>query len=1199
MSPLNSPRKDLNSSIASDSPKDAKKKDFDKQVEQLQVELNKNCTMVNDLEKALESSRSKVSELEQRLAEEMQKNSAVHVVHTELPDEMNKDARIKELEDKVKELEPLMKDYFSTSKKLTDAERACKDLKERLEETVGGLNEIKEKFGTFEQKVSKISKEMIGKGKAGGQIKKSSDELNSLNLELRAIFEKTITTLDNKEMGKRDTKKGTNEVYATIEQKDKEIEMLQDKLRKLKQYVNSKEFALKETAEKYLEFEFKSNEKEIENEDLCQKLEEKEKRIEDLDTSRVGKITMLQETGEELAKMTFECEKAKRMVEEYKANIKDLEQAFASKETELIQQDKTLVERAEEIAELKKVIEGLTNKVDSSDSNSVEVIRLTAQNEKLHQEVEDMKKRLEEKNKSADEFAMVQKELNERIDELLTLKETQANEIADLHGKVETLTEQLHLKQEENASIEKERKLDADRVDERLERAECEMKDYQEIMTRDLNDVVDRYTSLGEMFESKCNELKSKTEELDQKTKEMEELSQELHNKAQELENKAQELAALQEKYDDLKKNMEELSNDGKLSEALIEVAELKSSLHNQRTLHHKVKGELEEALLTVGNNTHELDTYKKEIVELKEKLEQNNADLEQIKELKEEIDNRNDELEVAENVLSELREVLQRRDVQVEELHNEIRKMTKDQKDKETKLENFEAKFKGLENKILHEETSCLKIEELESLLACEKTRNSELSVEVEKIVGLNEKIAGLEAALASAAEKNEEFSMLADNFEKTELRLEETEEKLSKYETDLRNLQDKLNEKESALNDMEQKLMKAEHCKSDLTEQLKLLEEKSCDNHLDSKLKDINDENERLKEEKDGLERKLEDLNQEISVLKNDICVKDKNVDSNNEKIATVTSQFRRILLTFGNVDSEVTFDCLDSEVDTICDNIKTIRQGIDETNEMCEKLSNELESSKKEKDRLILSLELEVENQKKKVEKLCCEKKKLEEEGASSKSLKDNENELKSQLSLKEVECETLNLELKMMREEQTKLKDRFESLQERVKKIRQKSDTDADRNGNDSKTTITSCDNVESERLEELQRLYECEKQKNEEYQKLLAETSESHCLSPQTGVRKLRKEKIETENALLEARYKVGTLEKKVADLESKQKKSSSELGTSSGVPVDRFHERKANNLASRVQELEKQNKELIREVTQLEGEVTRLQNELR
>ena len=1039
MSPLSTSSKDLNSSGMStcSSPRESRKHDVNEQVKALQNELDKNCEMIKELEHALQASRSTVSELEKKLESEAAKKENVETKEADVAkkevgcqkespndgDSLNeqiveKDKEINILKEKVTELEPLMKDYFSMSKKLTDADKKSKELNEKLEDKINQVIRYEQKIIELETEVSGLQKQVNAAEEKYEKLEEHAEVVDTLNNELKGMVDVTTTELETKEtelsilspkfeklQKKVESEPSVDDMKKELAEKSKEIVDLQMKLTQLRTNCSVKEIAYKDATEKCLEYEFKSDEKEIENEDLKRQLSDGNKRLAELDSQTSNKTDELQNTGEELALAAQKVRKLQRLIEEHKSSINDLESALASKDLELIEQDKQLDEKGKEADQLRTELKTLTE-----DLNSVR-----KEDKDAHKILDETKEVESKLNKEITELREKEKSLEEKFVQLeTTLREQQ-------QWKVDTTDKHL-------AEV-KQSQLELDNV----KKSHLIYTEEQKVSMNTIRDKyqkkVDEVAKLGEQIDNMEFENLSLQGEIS-------ELGEQLSNLKNELKDKEYEAEAQKSKNKQLENQTEakskEESSDKKLSDATVEIADLKASVHTHKSLHHKVKGELQEALLTIENNRSELEQYKKNAGSMKDVQKE-------LGDVQKELLDKTDELVCAEKVLGEIRETLKRRDAQLEELHNDLRNI---------------------------------------NATSIQKAKNKETNEKKQKV------------------------------------------------------LEDTISEKNEMIIELEGKL-------------------KSCTDDI-------------------------EVLNQKINEL-------DTSADSaSTEKQKTIAELHGFIdkigeLASCGDLSKDnLTDKHVASYVETICDSV----QGSLDKNKDIERLSEEVEKFKAEKDKCL-----------EKLDKLSDENGELKNKLTEGKRNKDSENELKSQLTLKEVECETINLELKVLKETFQKEKDELNSELKDYKERQTDDDSDTEKSDH-------GCDTTNTDKLAEIQRLYDAEKVKNEEYQKLLTDTSEMHCFSPQTGVRKLRKEKIEIQNSLVEARFKVSTLESKVTELEMKVKTSTSDV-CDAIVNQDPLTQRKLKHTTAKLQETEERNRALIKEVTQLQGEVERLEVDLR
>lgn len=1128
MSPLNSSVKELNSSLSISSPRDSRKHGVEEQMKGLQEELDKNCAMIKELEHALQIARATISDLEKKLEMKTEetaddlKQELEGTVNNKNTDDIKKENvkesgsesetlnekyvgnehfeqvepekdEIKQLQEKVRELEPLMKDYFSMSKKLTDSDRRAKDLDKKLEDKINQIIKYEDQINHLESTVEKLKKQVESSEEKIEKLEEHAEELKTLNCELKTVIDRTATELQAKEteskvlspklekLQKSDDDQSMVVLKSELDAKSKEVEELKMKLVKLKTTCSVKENAFKEATEKCFEFEFNSNEKEIENEDLKRQIDEKNKKLTELDTQKNDRTHELQQTGEELALLALKVEQFKRLTEEQKANINDLESAVANKDLELIEQDKQLAEKEVEINKLRTEVQTLkyqegNEKQALSKTNEIEAA--------LHNEISELKKKFsEQETLHAEKVLEIQSAINEKQKNLDDAIETSENKLQGIQNDFESVSAKL--KEKEELLVQKEKEINDTKVD-LSEKMQCCITEKQN--------------------------LDNKVESLEEQISRLED----------DLTQKENELTAIHANYDELKTLVEDEAASEKLNNALVEIADLKASLYTHKTLHQKVKGELQEALLTVENTRGEVEQYKKQAVALKEVQK---------------------ELAEKDTLLQEVQKEMGERDVDLNKVRKELEVNTDTSKNLSKELEERDVALKAVQKEF---EEKNAELECAEKVLAEMREvlrRRDEQLEELRK--DLKDMNTGSEKLTKSQHQNKEKITIL----EKT---VEEKNSKLAELENELRL---------TALASQELKGSK---------EKMKFMER-----DLENKESEIKD----LRSDKITDAAYIDGLKEKISDLQNNTEEAQKQAAKSEKLVTLLCSQLNEVSAVIGCEElpvDKVSGDIITEHVKGVCTSLKSYLH----LEKKAESFSVELDHLKADKEVL-----------KERLEQMTNENSDLKNKLTENKKSKDVENELRSQLTLKEVECETVNLELKVLKEELEKWKDQCESLKTELNDLR----NNVLDNGEKSDT---GCDNTNVEKLAEIQRLYKAEKLKNEELQKLLTDTSELNCFSPQTGVRKLRKEKIEIQNTLVESQYKIGTLEGKIADLELKLKNANNNTGNVI-QSKDPLTERRLKNAMEKLQETEDRNRSLIREVTELQGEVSRLENELR
>lgn len=1072
MSPLSGREKDLNTSVTSQSPakdRESRKHSVNEQVKALQGEMVTNCKMITDLEHALQISRATVEDVEKRLIAETAKcklaESRTEEIQARLGNKkseeeqgesidngkefnanvaasnenlVKKEREIEHLNEKVKELEPLMTDYFSTSKKLTNSEKNVKALGEQINEKDNRITDCEDKIKELKVDRANLKTKLTERDNAFEKLEAKYEEIETLNNKLKGMIDKTSTHLQSKEVElqvmspKLDKLQKSCEIeHQNIEslkkditEKLKDIENLKLKLSHMKIAFKVKETAFHEAVEKGNEFEFKNNEIEIENQELHNQVKEQTMKIDGLQNGLEKAVKEVQTTGEELAVISVHAEQSKRMIEELKANINDLESAVADKEVALCDKDQIIEEKNKEVLSYKSEIEKKDNIMRASEKERSQDI--TADNEKLRQDLQNWETQMADLAKEHETKCMKLTENRDSVVSEITQVKTH------LEGKILTLNQEVSTL----SNVVNDKDFDIQELESKLKGVNQQILEYQE-KGKYLNDKC-------ATLELRVTELVDLSSEKDLKIQECQEMISKLELQLSE---KGNESEALRTSYDELKANVGE-ETDAKLNEAMLEIAGLRSTVHTHKTLHCKVKGDLEEALLTIANSRGEVNIVKEQLKavnenesQLKKKIEEYENDFknnveeseersrQKSMEIENELKDKTEEIECAEKIVSELRELLKRRDEQLEQLHNDLRSSNKNNENANRDNANKEQNIAQLQTIISENET---------------------------RVENLQNDIYGLKKELSSKS--------------------------------------DKLCKQRGEIDSMESSSVKTLH----------------------DQVRDLGEQNEVTVQE---LSSKIEQSQKECSKLRQEVSESNKTKEEN---------------------------DNLLKELNTNIDKV--------------ERENNELKS-----------------------------------EMSETKKLKDAENELMSKMTLKEVECETLILEIKVLNDTLAMQTKNYEDSKEQLKVIKHLGG-DIEEIGKQSEKSVR--DNETLEKLEEIQRLYEAEKLKTEEYKKLIHETSEMQCLSPPGGIRKMRKEKIEMEYNLIEAKYTLSSHETKIKDLEMKLKNAENNK-QETVTSHDPSLQRKLNNVTAKLQETETTNRSLIMEVTQLQSLSERLETDLK
>ena len=1083
--------------------------------------------------------------------------------------------KTKELENanqRLKEFEPLMKDYFSKSKLLTDAEikveklsedaeyknKAILDCENRVKEleievsSLRGLLKEKEEMVTnIKEKENKFEKDILeGRIKTNG-----ADVIKKKDVEIQ-----TEPEMSPVEQGLEGTKSVEDKYDTQIYEKDKEIESLKTKLSKLKSGYKAKDLYCNETSEKCMELEFRINEKEIENQEFKSQVDEARQQMVMLQDVLNQKVEELARTGEELAVASLESEKSKRMVMEHKANCENLT-------TEIRSLKETLQTGRSDKAEESSVKNG-------KDTTDVDVLKhkvLLKENE-LQEMVNEMKV-------IRNESLSVQEELN-RAFGTLRQRQTDIDILKNTIAEKETEISSLNLKcnySHEDKVVQSELDQDEDESKEleslkyKIKQSEC-IKDGLEKQLREFEGkhgvMMERVKQLEgkeeeiQKFESLLKEKDQTCTELSGKVRELEEENTGLHTELKDMKEKSNAIESLQKKIQDKEEELEMFKQN--LDATLLEL-EGKEKLKDDLKTLTKSAAEREEHL---NKREQEITRLESVIKELEDKLnslsttEKKNVLEESMHDLESAVVDKEMELCEKESLIVEQKSA-------IENLKGELKQLQKDKSTLDEKIALMEKEKIAELDKVVEEKEECV------------KKAYSELQEANKEKETLDETVEELKKKLCKIEEEMEEKSVKSSSFEieRTRLqgKLEEAWEKIYKLEDEVEEKTQVILDLKTTQNEMKQAYDDNPNTHNILAKQLELESERNRYKEMfeknDSELREVGCKLEKIIDRNKILEHQSKEIQLEVERLSKELCKKEEALDS----LSKVCETYKH-----------------EKENQDICTSeLKELKEQLEKANLEKNESLKEIDKYKHRVARVKESCDIELTATREELEKVKGERNKLFSEISDTKVLKESENELQSQVSLKNVEIETLKLDLKLLNEELNRVKTERELVQEKLQEQDLKMDG--------QEKSDRGCDITNLDKMEDLQRLYESEKKKNEEYQKLLTESSEMNCLSPQTGVRRLRKAKIDAENALVEAQYRIKSLEGKVQDLEAKCKclENNKLNSASSPNPSDSLLQRKLNYFSTKLQSTETKNESMVKEIAELQSTVERLEKELK
>ncbi|KAL4221165.1 hypothetical protein ACF0H5_019424 [Mactra antiquata] len=873
MSPLSTPSKDnsLNCSKSSHSPaKESTKQIVNDQVKALQNEMDKNCKMISELEHSLQLSKASAEDNEKRLVAETEKYKQLEeklqqaealaktctcrsVPEVKIENETKqtsegsssdiderlkeKDAEINGLNNKIKELEPLMKDYFSTAKKLTDSEKNVKELQELLEENAIKVTKFEEKIKTLETDKNELQNQMSEKEASHSKLEEKFEELETLNTELKNVLDKTAFDLLAKDSELQvlspklerlkklteDEHQNTEGLKTDLKSKSEQNSQLRDKLSKLKLAYQVKCSSLQEATEKCSQHEFNCAELQIVNQELKEKAEKKSTEIVDLKYELEKFEAEVKKTGEELAIVNIDSIKYKTMIEELKVNITDLESAVTDKEVELCDKDKVIADKDDEIFRLKS----MNDKVDGDKTENDKVRNdLMAENEKLKNEL------VENEKKCADIE-------NEHVQKMKQMEGRYETSIAEINEQKKSVTEELNQMTQQFESVSEELK----QVTQQFESVTEELKQVQEqfeSVKENTNDHEDNRNKLV-MLEA---ELRNKSEELHCAEKILVEVREVLKRRDEQLEELHNDLKKSHNTADASKKEIKKRDEQIKdLKELNSQLPEFRNTLSKKEEEILNLQSELSKKEQEICTSKNILSEKEVELSMLKEtNLTENNANVlldEKMKDMqsKHESDLKllNDKFEngVKENeaLKKELEELsLQHSEREVELLA--LQKQLNETKLSETKVEESNNSKKEAENKV---KELLIRINEL-------KDENTELQERIDKLNTMNNTDIELKSELERLKKENKnldnEITSWKEAADRRDIALKEQIEKLElvekiNKELELEANKEKVEDDKDVTDDFKCQLsLKEEECET-LKQELKALKEQMNENH------------------------------------------------------------------------------------------------------------------------------------------------------------------------------------------------------------------------------------------------------------------------------------------------------------------------------------------------------------------------------
>ena len=1226
------------SKVKASTPKGASHKDnFTHTVQEeiigLQSEMDKNVASISELEHSLHVSRSAVNDLEQRLKEANEKNklaeseireletrlesftdksdsSYVHTLSTDLKDAKHK---VTDLENQLKikveklakqadselEMDNLNEQLTLKNKKILDLETERKHLEKQVCELKQSLQKDEDKFEKLEHKKEELE---VLNSELKEMVNKTTNDLQTKELELQILSPKSADKSKHCNKTESDDSVENERLRHELDCKCKEIDILKEKLIKLKAGFKAEEILLKEANSKYSDLEFRIDEKEIENQDLKKKKKEYHHKIEDLEFGMNEKSKELTNAGEELAFAKTEVETLKRIKSEKEAII-------LTKESE---------------------INELTQKLKSLDKSSGSQFSAEAKSA-VSEEIDSLKKSHEEKT----EQILSLEEDVKNVEEKNRLMQMQLSKVDGLNEEIMKLQNLLKGKEAKVSELNCESKLLKDEVDKlnscikenetlqkeilQLRSTLCEKEEEMAMLSDNLSAMLDE-KEIEEKHSAEARKLKDRIHQLEK----------ELHDRQNQI-LKNCDVVALQNKSEN------------------IDIIESQKALLNSQN--EKIK-DLETKLNCASEQMRERDNLELSMrdlesavvdkeVELCDKDKQVELKTAEVDCLAARIGFLETELKTRNEEVKELQCSNENKVCKVKELTVELESVKQQLSDSFLKTEGLKTSIKSWEetSNCFEQEAKSLK-DQLNEQVACNEVNAKEIRILKGKIKCVLEKNNSLEISIE---EKSAELKELKASYNEMKRQNESSSTDLSK----LADAMCEIAELKSVVHthktlhhkvkgELEEALLELENKRSE-TNSLNNEKVKNLENELNDKIMELKEATQKVSGLQKELKKsevtnlKLEEIQRDLEEARNTIQQLGNQADTlrsdlersqNNErqlenKVQITYSEVNDKMVAVSEMKKEVetllakkktTIKCLEEEKKVLeSELVKFKSENKQEVNDLLEeieglkqdlqtktKLEAVLKSEKETEITKAASIKEDMQKLSLVIDDLKCENNDLRNELQELKCEKTQLEEVNNEKTELQARCNNLTTELVDLKDLLKKEENQCTSLTEEVRKLEKLQGSQNEINNKFDEANIRL-------KNSELQAMYDAEKLKNEEYQKMLNDMNEQNCLSPQNGVRRLRKEKIDAENALIEARFTISSLEKKIKDAEltAELKQTVHVNNVQSASASESVLQQKLTKATSKLLEAENNNRSLIKEVTQLQGMVEKLENDLK
>ncbi|XP_071144826.1 kinesin-like protein KIF20B isoform X2 [Mytilus edulis] len=1142
------------------------KENLSRQIKDLQAEFMKNSSVTAELESALHIARLTSEDLESRLeAEQKHKQEAV----TKLEELTTK---MRELEDTKSQLEKEVEERKKSDdqveklklelKELDDIHNSFKELQDnfgelekkmatKVEENLTATNKVE----TLESEVDKFEKEKVT---ADGQIESLQKDIERLEREKNEAYSKIQDLQDNTDRLEREKDECVQSI-TLLQQSVSCLTVLEDKVNKLEQDVLDAYAVNKDLEETKTKLELNLEHGRLEIKEKSERTNSIEKYVQQLKEELSGKgieITNLTEKLEEMETVNF--------------GLREM----VNQTTNQIQEKDT---------EIKEIVVESLQSSDSPSSDSLTNIRkkmrdlkqecekIKTESENKSQEIEHLKKELEKSKNSNLENGNEMKKLVENCKDLEFQLEEKSIEITDMiecKVAIETKVNELECKVTEVECLSKEKTTQLMELNDELNK----IKVAKEMLEADVRDLEEEREELQAHIETrsslqKDNETLEKDIIEEQRT--IEDLSEVLQKKQKE---NGEYVQKLEDQITELKNGVLSKEENHKQKVTLLdqEISQLKIELEEKCN-------RIEELSREIDNKSESVCEKDKRFVELQTQLNKNlnltNQLQSEQKVINQRVENAQIESETLISQINDIRNEKESLEKDHEELGatcSELENMTVDLKDRN---EACLAENNSLRQQIecVNQEKQTLQIDLNQLKMKCNELESCSSQSETSDNEHSSRNVAKLQIAELKSA-----LHMHKTLHENAKSEVLESEERIAELEKEIEYLKSEII---SVKDEVDVDNVKDED-KENFTHEK---EHKSFLNKLKSDLESKNVEIENLEKQVDSLQQENLEKNESCDKLKYELEVKNVELQKLQEDLDSLKQDKSK------TEKSLKEMDCLSKT----CKQHESLIQEQDLKIKSFEKCDNEKQA-----------LVEEVELIQSKCEKLEKEKSKLKTEidgckfqmEVSDREIKNLNQAISQQQKLicqqaekiKEiVQCDgsvTISHELDTLKSD---LKSKSEKLEHHKDKLT-KVESDLVRISNELNNKEQIIENLK-ENLNQF-RENEC-----------LSPTSQSHC------ARKLRKEKIEVENQLIEAKFKIKQLENEVHNgvMSSPRRMVHTESIQRASVTSPTVHrelnrsQEREQNLRSQLQQASQTVKQQNEKISELEKQILETSTKLR